>query len=250
LRKFANAHLAQRSRGILHIGAHEGSDEALTYQGKNVIWIEANPELMNGLNENIAANHRAFCALLGDRRQVVDFKIASNGGASSSVFDLGPGNESLWPSDNIKMEKTVRLPMTTLDSFVEERGIDLHGYDHWVLDVQGAELLVLHGAKNSLSNCQTIQTEISTVELYTGGVSYPELKRFLIEADFVPLFEPHALTMKHGDIVFVRKSLYRPLWFRCGMFLAIYFRAALFVANRFRAGGARRAADARTPLSN
>src|SRR3954451_10067274 len=78
LRKFANAHLARRSRGILHIGAHEGSDEAGTYKGKNVIWIEANPELMNGLNHNIAASHRAFCALLGDRGQVVDFKIASN----------------------------------------------------------------------------------------------------------------------------------------------------------------------------
>ena len=229
LRKIANWYLDKRSKGILHIGAHEAA-EARFYNDKSVIWIEANPELMPGLLRNIAPfpKQRAFCALLGDAERDVDFKIASNFGASSSVFELGPyssGPQSLWPGYELQMQKSIHLSMQMLDHFVAERAIDVRRYDHWVLDVQGAELLVLKGAVNSLALCKVISTEISTVEVYKDGALYPEIRKFLAGAGFTPLVEPHSLSMQHGDITFVHISLKQSLYFRFLLFLLAFASA-------------------------
>jgi FkbM family methyltransferase len=223
LRKIANHYLDGRKAGVLHIGAHEAA-EARFYRDKSVIWVEANPELMPGLERNIAPfpNQRAYCALLGDAERDIAFHIASNCGASSSVFAFGPyssGAQSLWPDDDLRMQKSIRLSMQMLDHFIACHAIDVRRYDHWVLDVQGAELLVLKGAINSLTLCKVISTEISTVEVYKDGALYPEIRKFLAGFGFTPLVEPHSLSMQHGDITFVHISLKQSLYFRFLLFL-------------------------------
>jgi len=127
---------------------------------------------MEALHRNIAPfpNQHACCALLGDSAREVDFNIASNFGGSSSVFAFGPyavGDKSLWPDTNLQMQKTISLRMQTLDSLISEKEIDPRKYDHWVIDVQDAGLLVLEGATRSLSFCKAVSLEISTVEVYT-----------------------------------------------------------------------------------
>lgn len=209
--KLIKLHLDRRYRGTFHIGANEGA-EAYKYGNRKVIWIEANPELMPGLLKNIApySRQQAYCALLGDGEREVDFHIASNSGLSSSVYSFGrysTGDRSLWPDAGLKMQRSIRLRMETLDRFVESQGIDLDGYDHWVVDVQGAELLVLQGAEKSLAFCKAIVIEISTVEVYEGGALYPEIKHFLVTRGFMPLLEPQTVDLKHGDVMFVHASV-------------------------------------------
>src|SRR5262249_53010535 len=160
-----------------------------------------NPELMPGLLRNIAPfpSQRAFCTLLGDCRREVDFHIASNCGASSSLFALGSsavGRESLWPDIDLHIERTVRLPMETVDAFLAKHKIDLASFDTWVLDVQGAEVLVLVGATHSLRSCRVIRTEVSTVEVYEGGARYADLRAHFAAYGFVPLLEPHVTNVQ------------------------------------------------------
>lgn len=211
VRKLLGRHLSKRSGGILHIGAHEAG-EAETYGDRAVIWFEANPDLMPALNRRLTAfpNQRAFCVLLGDRRDEVDFNVSSNRGESSSIFAFGPyssGPDSIWPELDLRTEKTIRLEMQTLDAFLQEHHIDSKRYDHWVLDVQGAELLVLKGAALCLSCCLVITTEISTVPIYEGGVRYSELKDALSAAGFVSFDDPDRMGMRHGDLTFMHRSL-------------------------------------------
>lgn len=218
LRKLANDYLDRQRTGIFHIGAHAAS-EARFYGDTPVVWFEANPELTPKMLENIAPfpRQRGFCVLLGDQSREVDFNVCPDSGGSSSIFALGPysaGPQSLWPQWDIRMEKTVRLQMETLDSFLPAHGIDPADYNYWVLDVQGAELLVLKGAKESLRHCKVISTEISTVEVYEGGARYEDIKSELASAEFIPLIEPHVLNMKHGDVAFVHRSLANSAYFR------------------------------------
>lgn len=200
-----------RARGILHLGAHLGK-EAASYamHNKPVLWVEAIPEVHAQLLEHLSAfpEQRAICALLGDQDGVLtSFNISSNsGGASSSIYEFGPyaaGDKSLWPKLKLKMVDQITLPMVRLDSMFAANTLDAESYDHWVVDLQGAEKLALQGAGNVLKACRSLLIEVSTAEVYQNAVLWPELAAWLDEQGFVPLWQP---AKQHDDILFVRKE--------------------------------------------
>jgi len=67
------------SRGILHLGAHRGSEaEVYNWFGKNVIWFEAHPEIYHHLVDNLHSykNQIPVEALLTDKDDdKIDFHI-------------------------------------------------------------------------------------------------------------------------------------------------------------------------------
>ena len=200
------------TKGVLHLGAHKGQErDAYQSLSLKVLWVEANPEVFNNLKLNIFsyANQEAFCALLADvNGKQIDFNISNNSdGVSSSIFDFGEyakGSESLWPNLNLDMVNKITLTSTTIDSLFEANNVNGEDYDFWLLDLQGAELLALNGAKTSLEFCKYLYVEVSTVEVYQGGVSWEELNSFLTEIGFIALWNPE---IEHDDILFVRKNI-------------------------------------------
>ncbi len=198
-----------RASGILHLGAHFGQ-EAATYAqyDKPVLWVEALPHIYASLEKNIQQYHkqRALCALLGNRDgEQKKFYVSNNmHGVSSSMFPFGEhgsGDKSLWPQLKLAMEGSVTLSTIRLDTLMYRNDIDVADYDFWIVDLQGAELLALQGAGELLSRCNAMYVEISTVDVYRGGVLWPELRQWLIEAGFTAVWEP---TMKHDDVLLVR----------------------------------------------
>ena len=158
------------STGILHLGAHRGGEAPVyEYFSKSVIWVEANPIIFNALEENLYTlkKQKAFCALLGDSDdKIVDFNLSSNDGASSSIFEFGElsvGEKTLWPrrKTKLKMVNQIKIKMITLDTLLQKKNIDASKFNHWVMDLQGAELLTLKGATNSIKFCKSIYIEIS-----------------------------------------------------------------------------------------
>ncbi len=140
------------SKGILHLGAHKGTEaEVYNWFGKKVIWIEANPYVYDQLLENIYQykNQQAYSVLLGDQDDIKkNFNISSNDGASSSIFKFSKNtlSKKYFPNRNLKMEKKILLIMNKLDTIFERNKIIASEYDHWVVDLQGAELMALRGA--------------------------------------------------------------------------------------------------------
>lgn len=199
----------KRATGILHLGAHkghEGKDYAAA--GKKVIWIEALPTIYAKLEKNIEkfSDQKAFCSLLGDiDGQQQKFYISNNfEGVSSSIYQFGEyggGEKSLWPELELKMIDSITLPMMKLDTLLEGNKVDPNEYDYWIVDLQGAELITFKGAENSLRSCKAIYVEVSTVEVYEGGAKWEEIKDFLGNIGFSPLWTP---SMDHDDILFVR----------------------------------------------
>jgi FkbM family methyltransferase len=190
----------KKSQGVLHIGAHLGQEgERYSQNGAKVLWIEAIPSVFQELEKNISGfpDQVAVCALLGDKNNYrVEFNLASNGLASSSMFKFGHelGFREIY------MESTITLPMTRLDSLYKSDSIA--GYDHWVIDVQGAELLVLIGAGDLLRHCKSLLVEVSTRQVYEGGVSWIQLESFLSDFGLSPLWQPGESS--HENIIFCR----------------------------------------------
>lgn len=200
--KMVAANILQTSSGVLHIGASRGQ-EANFYNslGKPVIWVEAIPNVYEDLLNKIAAfeEQQAHCALLGDKDgEVSDFFVASNNAESSSIFPLTASHG--FPG--VKMDTKIELKMSRLDSIFSASDISL--FSHWVIDVQGAELLVLRGAGKLLELCKTLEVEVSSRDVYQGGVNHQELREFLRVNGFTQLFElPPSF---HGDTLFIRTT--------------------------------------------
>ena len=196
-----------KANGILHLGGHRGTEAGIyNWFNKKVLWIEAIPEIFYELELNIQShfNQRAICTLLGDEdKKKTKFYLSNNDKASSSIFDFSEEikNKKLWGEKNIKMNNHIFLEMRTLDSILEEYKIDSVEYNHWVVDLQGAELLFLQGAIKAIKNCKSLSIEVSKKEFYSGGAKWNEIKKFLNSEDFIVFKEP---TEDHVDVLFYK----------------------------------------------
>ena len=196
-----------KANGVLHLGGHRGTEAGIyNWFNKKVLWIEAIPEIFYELETNIQDhfNQKAICALLGDEnKKKTKFYLSNNDKASSSIFDFSEEvrNKELWGDKNMKMSNYIFLEMNTLDSIFEEHKIDSVDYNHWVVDLQGAELLFLKGAIKAIKNCKSLSIEISKKEFYSGGAKWDEIKKFLSSKDFILFKEP---TEDHTEALFYK----------------------------------------------
>ena len=198
----------KKSKGVLHMGSHRGS-EAAVYEwfGKKVIWIEANPKIFFDLVINIKQYkfQKPICALLTNKdNEEKKFYISNNDAASSSIFKFGnlsSGKETLWKNKNLKMIDEIKLETKMLDSVINENNIDIKNYDHWVIDVQGAELLVLEGSRNNLRFCNSLYIEVSQGDVYENASQWDEVKKFLNDIGLKPVNE---IQSEHENVLFVR----------------------------------------------
>jgi FkbM family methyltransferase len=197
--ELVNLDLISQSRGVLHIGAHVGLESKAYFDNrKPVIFIEADPKTFLVLENNISiySDQKAYNLLLGDEEKIVDFHIANNKSESSSIFPFSKKNEI----KNLSASEVTSVPMTRLDSKFTMN--DLENYDHWVIDVQGAELMVLEGAGHLLSVCKTLFIECSMTEFYEGGAMWNQIREFLNRNGFRYFVLPPNIS--HLNIVFFK----------------------------------------------
>lgn len=189
--------------GIVHVGACTGEErEAYAACGiERVLWFEANPETCEILYENVKdmPGNIVYNYLLSDVDwEVVDFHITSNfRAASSSMLPLKKHREH-YPK--IDVVETVKLTAHRLD------GYELSGCNFLNMDVQGAELKVLKGLGDRISQFDYVYSEINTAELYEGCVLLPELESYLHDCGFTRQ-ETNMTPYEWGDSIFVRNEL-------------------------------------------
>jgi len=166
--------------GVIHIGANNGGERWV--YGKHdlqVVWVEPNPIVFRQLEKNIEnfKKQHAFQYLVTDKdSQEYNFHIANNNGASSSIFDMKLHLE-LCP--DVVYESTIKLQSVTLQTLLEKEFIDVERYPSLVIDVQGAELLVLQGATDLLSEFKFIKLEVADFESYEGCCKLTDVVNFL-----------------------------------------------------------------------
>jgi len=199
-----------KANGVLHLGGHRGVEAGVyNWFNKKVLWVEAIPELFEELKDNtqIYYNQVVICALLGDvDKKKTKFYLSNKDQSCSSIFDLSEEvkYKKLWKEHDLKINKHIFLQMRTLDSIFDEENIDSIDYDHWIMDLQGAELLCLKGANKSIKNCRSIHIEISKKNYYEGGAKWSEINKFLNQKGFKVFKEPKN---DHDDVLFIKDSL-------------------------------------------
>ena len=97
----------------------------------------------------------------------------------------------------------LKLKSCTLDDLILENNIDIKKYNHWVIDVQGAELEVLKGSIESIKLCNSITVEVSTENFYVES-KFNEVKELLNKFNFKIKKDPKR---NHEDVVFIRNEI-------------------------------------------
>jgi FkbM family methyltransferase len=201
-KKEIEINLLKHSQGIFHAGANRGQEADLYNKlGKKVIWVEADPDTAKSLQNRVSLfnNQISYNALLADVPGVVfNFNQTNNDGLSSSIFSLSKNHG--YEKIGLQTLKSIKITSTTIDELFME--LELRNYDHWILDLQGAELVSLQGGINNLKYCHSLTVEVSTREVYENAPKWPEIRDWLLSRGFIPLWQPDENS--HGDIVFVR----------------------------------------------
>lgn len=172
------------ARGVVHVGAHEGQ-ELPVYRAmgfRNVLLIEANPAVFARLQASVAGDsgiELAQCAM-GQTDGLATLRLTTFD-QSSSLLPLKLHRE-VYPE--ISECGVLPVPARRLDSLLAERPGGAADFNLLVLDVQGAELLVLRGAEESLAGFDAVVSEISFIELYEGCALAPALDTFLADRGF------------------------------------------------------------------
>jgi FkbM family methyltransferase len=190
---------------IIHVGANRGQERQLyESHGLSVVWIEPIPAIYEELVKNIAPYPRqiAIQALLTDKADdLVQFHIANNSGASSSILDLAL-HKDLWPE--ITYIDHILLRTETLERLIAAQKIR-SPIDALILDTQGSELLVLKGAEVALSQANWVKVEAAEFESYRGGATVETICEFLKEFSYYPvrktMFAKHPSGKKYYDLL-------------------------------------------------
>ncbi len=192
-----------RPEGVLHVGAHmaEESTEYKLHGWGNVVWVEAQPDLVQKLNRRLPPEGNVIIeAAVWDESEVeLEFHIASNG-ESSSLLELGSHAES-YP--DIKYDKSIKVKTKRLDEVIpRERFADFLN-----VDVQGVELRALKGLGERISEFKWIYTEVNNSEVYKECTLVNDLDEFLRNKGFGRVTTRWALGVGWGDAMYVNNDI-------------------------------------------
>jgi FkbM family methyltransferase len=173
-------------RGVIHVGANAGQERSLyAGYGLKVAWVEPIPDIFRELQSNLTGfpDQTAYNALIAaEDGKKYQFHISDNEGSSSSILESNKQLGDHW--DKVSFPHSIELEALSLPTFIRANGIDLASFDMLVLDTQGAELLILQGAKEILSHFQYIQCEAVNFEVYSGCCLLPEIDAFMSKQGF------------------------------------------------------------------
>jgi FkbM family methyltransferase len=191
-----------RPSGVLHVGAHLG-EEALAYQEFGwlpVIWIEAQPELVQKLRERLdRPAHRIIQAAVWNVNDLVlNLHVASNS-QSSSLLEFG-SHSTDYPE--IKFTNEIPVESKRLDALIPPS--EMPNFIN--LDIQGVEMQAIEGLGNLTENLDYIFVEVNRREVYVDCTKVWELDEYLMNLGFKRVTTRWYLKQGWGDALYIRNT--------------------------------------------
>ena len=193
-------------RGVLHIGAHDC--EELTFYNKellidlsNIIWIDAIYSKVKQASERGIPN--VFNAVITDKDDDIRIFNTANNSGSSSLFDFKTHSIE-YPEIVYNEQKLINT--LTIDSFFIRNKINAYNFNVWNLIIQGAELLALKGASQTITFADVIITKIFTEELYSGCPLLNDIDNILCEYGFIRVIT-EIQTNGWGEAVYIADNI-------------------------------------------
>ncbi|MGB1230502.1 MAG: FkbM family methyltransferase [Holosporaceae bacterium] len=203
-------------RGVIHLGAHKAEELAFyqSYGVKDILWIEANPELEPLIRKQVA-NHKGSQVQIFAASDVTGkhtFHVPIKHTHCASLLPL----EKMLDKLPVRERKIITVAQKRLDDVVigmKKAGI----YNVMLLDIQGAELKALKGSVKTLKQIDALITEVTWCEAYKGGCQIQELDEFLRVHGFVRLATLIDTPRIDGDALYLKQHIidrYDPLFKR------------------------------------
>lgn len=179
--------------------------------------------IKNNIAEYKVDNIFPINVALSDENGEAEFFISSGKPNDVEESDWNYGNKSsslLAPEKTLeihswlKFEKKELVKTVTLNSFCKENNIPLIDYIH--MDVQGAEIMVLKGAKEILSKVKMIWMEVENMELYKNQPLKEDVECFMKKHGFTKIKD--TVNSVAGDQLWVnlnyffRKKITHTIW--------------------------------------
>lgn len=252
LRELHKAYPDWQPRGVIDVGANAGgwSRKAReAFPNAKIFMVEAFEQQDQGLRkvvqeiggENIAT-HRIAVLSSRDGDTVKFYQSDTGFTTGNSMFQE---NSKHYAKAKFTERKTTKLD--TLVAKATKPFSELSIYDYLRLDVQGAELMVLQGASNILSQVAFVQLEVSLVQYNQGGACWWQIDEVLRKCGFY-LYDlsdfarnPEAFHSKgigQMDVLYVRPTAPTlPRWLRdnkvnmCGSSTATTSSASLMMTS-------------------
>ena len=187
---------------IIHVGAHE-AEEVFDYDkyfSANVIWIEAQPELVSKLQRKFQdTKHQVVEAAIWEASGIkLKFKNTSNS-QSSSLLSLGTHSQH-YPT--IKALDEIEVVTKTLDDVIPTT----FQVDFINLDIQGTELSALKGFANRLDSVKWIYSEVNREEVYQNCSLVTDMDSFLRLHNFHRIETRWHFGRGWGDALYVKSE--------------------------------------------
>lgn len=198
--------------GVLQIGANNGQEikkfarEGIGYG----VFVEPLPKAFQQLSNSVSRHpgYLAINALCAAEPGLARTFFVSNQDGESSSMLKPTGHLDIHPEVGFGEELVLRT--STVDEIIsnlllEGREKLANRLDLLYVDVQGAELDVLKGARKFLGKANFVFAEVSHGGLYEGDVSLPAIIEFLGEHHFKMAF---SYFNKHGwgDALFIKEN--------------------------------------------
>ena len=187
-----------RPSTVVHIGGHHGQDHnAYVKMGaKQIIWGEA-----SAINASVISQRYP--------KDIVVNKIFwDNDNQTLPFFDNGDSRVSSAKKFAVLKDSeisSIGVETITLDSVMTR--FNPKGRILLVLDVQGAELEVLNGARNSVPKFQYVVLEIiHGSDMYIGSAPETMLVERMKEYGFYPSARRLSHDLKYSDVLFTKRK--------------------------------------------
>lgn len=171
---------------VVDVGANEGQTARRVlaeFPRATVHCFEPAPETFKMLERNVGADARVRLEQVACGSSVgsVDFHVTSNHWCSSVLApsDLGKRFYGDW----YQTRQVVKVPMTTLDAWMAQRGVSR--VDVLKIDAQGYDLEVLRGATRMLgAGVKAINCECQFAPEYEGCATFSQIDQFLVSQGY------------------------------------------------------------------
>jgi len=188
-------------KGCFHVGAHD-CEELYIYnnfgvKAEDIVWVDAlSFKVAQSISRGIPNVYHAVITDKDDDDVV--FNIANNI-QSSSILDFG--THSTEHPGVVFIDK-IHQKSITVDTFFKRNNLDASKYDFWNFDIQGAELLALKGATESIKHAKVLYLEVNSKELYKNCALINEIDEFLAPYKFKRVLTNMTIH-KWGDALYI-----------------------------------------------
>ena len=190
-------------KGVVHIGAHYGEEiqEYVNNGIQNITVFEPlskNFEVLAERLQDVNADIQGYQVALGSQKGTATMYLSSNEAQSSSI--LKP-KEHLEHHPDVSFDGTEEVEVSLLDDY------DLRESNFINMDVQGYELEVLKGGKETLKNIDYVYCEVNRGEMYEGNAMIDDIDEYLSDYGFerVETYWPETW-YKWGDALYIKKK--------------------------------------------